>query len=157
MTPVQGETLFVDPFDEYELVGLPDGTWADITLVLDYQGWIAGPECLGLDCGATFIAMVFDQFFDARAVVRAATSGGQTSERDSLMLATRMQVGRPYRAAYRLEVRVGALGQHEASWTGRLRFSGLPDGARIVSCHGYGDGGTPIRASTWGQVKAAYR
>lgn len=157
VTPVSAETLLVTPIDYYELVGLPDGTPADITWVIDYDGWIDGPECVWPDCRAHVAVLMFNQFWDARAVVPAASSGGRTSESGSVELVTRMLAGQPHRMFMWLEILVGALGQFEGALTTRLRFSNVPAGARIVSCQGYGDVDTPIRASTWGRIKAAYR
>ena len=115
-----------------------------------------GPECSEPDCHAAFRAIVFNEFFFAQALVPAAMSGGRTSERNSLKLATRIQVGRRFRAGCLLRVEVAALGNHAAAWTGQLRFADLPKGTHIASCQGYAESPTPVRASTWGRLKAAY-
>jgi hypothetical protein len=44
----------------------------------------------------------------------------------------------------------------DAHATGVLRFSGLPQGAYVVSCQGY-DLPVPTLQSSWGQIKALYR
>jgi hypothetical protein len=38
-----------------------------------------------------------------------------------------------------------------------LTFSGLPDGARVESCQGFGTTATPVRRSSWGALKQRYR
>lgn len=39
----------------------------------------------------------------------------------------------------------------------RLHFVGLPEGATITSCNGYGETEVSVEESTWGRLKALYR
>jgi hypothetical protein len=48
-------------------------------------------------------------------------------------------------------------GAHGGRGVGNIRFTGLPTGARIVSCNGYDNVAVPIRVTSWGRVKTIYR
>jgi hypothetical protein len=48
-------------------------------------------------------------------------------------------------------------GNLESKAQATLSFVGLPPGAQVTSCKGFGAIATPSRPTTWGRLKAAYR
>lgn len=157
MTPVSGEEVFLFVGDLYDVVGLPIGTPIDIAINLEIDGSIGTPGCGGLDCGARFVARVFDEFFDATTVVVAPATTGSTTRHEVLSLPIHLTAGAPVRLGAIFDMTVAPGGNHGGEWTGRLYFTGVPAGARIVSCHGYGGDPTPARQASWGRIKTRYR
>ena len=157
ITPVAGESVFVSTADAYDLLGLAPGTIVTIDAVLDFEGGVGTPGCSGPDCAATFDAFLFDEFFFSQRQLEAPAHTGRTSEQNSLTLPVRFTAGRPNIIGCAFAMRTAPGGYHEGEWTGRLRFSGVPAGARVVSCQGYGDTAVPARPATWGKLKAMYR
>ena len=100
---------------------------------------------------------MFDESFFSSREIEAPAHTGRTSEQGSLTLSVRLTVGQPKIIVSSLAIRTAPGGYHEGEWRGRLRFSGVPAGARVVSCQGYGDTAVPVRPTTWGKLKAMYR
>ena len=69
--------------------------------------------------------------------------------------------GQPFTLFTVIETQVQGLGANlfgRADVSTRLRFDGVPAGARITSCHGFDSApNTPVAHSSWGRVKALYR
>ena len=66
----------------------------------------------------------------------------------------------PFALSTILELQVSGLGANlygRADLGTRLRFDRLPSGARVTSCRGFVNGTVPVRASSWGRIKATYR
>jgi hypothetical protein len=155
-SPADGEHVHVTLADEYVLVGPAVGTVVTVEAILDFEGSIGTPGCAGSGCGAQFRAILLDEFFNAMKAVDAPASSGDTRAEDSLPLSVRFTVGTPKVIYFGFELRTGAGAHHGGDWAGGLRFTGLPPGAHILSCSGYG-GATEVRPATWGRIKTLYR
>lgn len=64
--------------------------------------------------------------------------------------------GVPFEVVY--ETSAEAWGYYpSATMTCHLEFAGVPGGAEITSCNGYGLSKVPVKETTWGGIKALYR
>lgn len=146
--------LFVQAVDRYRVVGVPDGTPIALVALYDVDGWVQSPGCGGTGCHGYFGAQIAHE---ATAVKRVVDAGfnGRASLVETLQLPLDVTAGQEVELRFSLWFYRSSAGYY-GEGTGRLRFAGLPAGATVVSCQGYGSA-TPTQVSTWGRVKAAYR
>lgn len=145
--------------DDYDLEGVTPGTVVALTAALDVNGSVTSPGCGGSGCGGYFQASITQGASSTQQQVTFANpfAGGVASLVQTLTLPITITAGTPTTVAFELAVFVPAGGNAGGSGTGVLHFAGLPVGARVISCQGYGALATPSRRSTWGRLKTLYR
>lgn len=62
--------------------------------------------------------------------------------------------GTPFRMRYFVRAFAGELTY--AAWNGTFDFTGLPKGAAVTSCKGFGEKPVPARPTSWGRLKTTY-
>jgi hypothetical protein len=150
--------------DRYRIIGIPPGTLLSIRAELQVTGSIstncrftsdaggqvsaslseAGGEEASYRSGRTcFNCECFDYGDPAEAVLAIPIMRTAASADEEFQLGIRLFTG---------------AGNGHSSGTARLRFTGLPQGAAVVSCQGYRqEVPVPVLATTWSRIKAAYR
>jgi hypothetical protein len=152
LSPVQMSVMFGD---RYEVVGLPPGTAVTVQFVVDVVGRVRTQDCIEPGCHGTVSAIVFDEFFEYSVYRITAAEGSESSMSESYGLPIRFVVGEAKSYVFALLIGGRPAGNHEGEVRGSLRFTGLPAGARLVSC--LSDAPVPVSPTTWGRVKAIYR
>jgi hypothetical protein len=128
--------------DDYTVIGIPDGTPLTFAAELHVEGTRTGT---GAIC--------------AELSRNSAVYGSWPDGSVDAVLAYPLQVnaGEPFVLNVSFGFCWPELAQYgEGSAVGHLRFSGLPQGAAVVSCQSY-DVPVPTHIGTWGRVKAAFR
>jgi hypothetical protein len=143
--------------DAFDVTGVPSGTAVLLTaeFVVDGAVWTDG--CGGTGCGGVMGARL-RRGADS-AVVEHPTHlfSGRADYRDVLQLPLTIVAGSPETIEYQVWGHRTPGGNHGAEGTGLIRFQGLPPGAVVVSCKGYGQTPTLVRHTTWGRLKSVYR
>jgi hypothetical protein len=141
--------------DSYDITGVPPGTLVTVTAELQVSGVLRTFQCSG-GCGVDFFAVIwhgtdsqrYDASFEATSTDLNLPFSGTVS------LPVIIAAGRPQIIEFELRAErtalIPVLGQ------AMITFSGLPPGATIVSCQGYG-GIVPVRRASWGTLKTLYR
>jgi hypothetical protein len=144
--------------DRYDVVGVPAGSRVVVVAELSVEGAIIGLGCGGSGCWGT---LGFRLASGASAVesyiTRNLFAEGREPVEGGLVLPVTIVAGQPVTIERQLWARRAAGGNHGAEGIGRLRFSGLPEGARVVSCQGFGDLSVSTLRRSWGGLKSAYR
>jgi hypothetical protein len=138
--------MLVRTTDVYEITGVPVGVPYSFFAELYVHGTFVAP-------GNVYIDLEVD--VPNGAEVSAVFGSPATSVEEVVRLPLVYEAGQPFP----LIVRISASGLHpggSANTFSELWFSGLPAGARVVSCQDY-DVPVPARAGTWGELKAIYR
>jgi len=147
--------------DAYDVTGVAPGTALTLTAALDVNGYVTSPGCGGSGCGGYFQASITEGANSNQQQVTFPDpfAGGQADMVQTLVLPITITAGTPTTIAFELAVFVPAGGNAGGAGTGVIHFTGLPAGAQVVSCQGFGTGGgpTPARASSWGSLKTHHR
>ena len=139
-----GNDLYV--VDDFKLVAVPDGTPVHVLVNLLVSG-NGGDFGVG---GGSGNASILDDV-GGHADVSIAEPLQTT-----LVLGEDVIAGQPFRLTF--YVGDSCFGDGGASVTGHFSFSNLPAGGAIVSCNGYASNpSVPVRATSWGKLKALYR
>lgn len=145
--------------DDYDVTGVAPGTVVNLTAAFDVDGYVTSPGCGGSGCGGYFQASVTQGASSNQQQVTFPDpfAGGTTNMLQTLTLPITITAGTPTTVEFELAVFVPAGGNAGGAGTGAIRFTGLPAGAHVVSCQGYGTLATPARSATWGSLKTHYR
>ena len=136
--------------DDFRVVGVPEGTL--LTFTAELQVSIFGSSD---GCGSA-------GFGEGEATSRSASICG-SGVGDPFCCAANptltLPLTRLVNEVFRLTSTVNTHSRDgSAQSTGQLRFSGLPQGARVESCQGYvQDVPVPALPASWGSMKARYR
>lgn len=138
----------VTAVDDFKVVGIPEGTPLAFTATL-----------------AVSFSGAFEAYFGASlqdGILPATSAGGcacgQMFYGANYLLT--QSLSHPAGEVFRMTSKISAsCGSHGgAGSSGVLRFTGLPQGARVESCQGYiQDFPVPALPASWGAVKAQYR
>jgi hypothetical protein len=143
--------------DVYTLEGVPPGTPTPFQVLFEVSGdfiaagWDGHDPCspsawsFSVADGANLAtdSFTFNCFSGTGHVDRVTTLALVKTAEEAFTLLSRLTTFVSYR--------------DRTSVVGRIRFVGLPPGARVVSCQGFTDTGTTSsRRTSWGQVKTAY-
>lgn len=150
---------YVTARDAYDLQGLPAGTVVPLTAHFSVNGYVeSGLGCGGSGCSGFFGASLYQ---GATQVANQSVSVGFTGRSDlvqTLGFPFSLTVGQPVALGFQLYYFVQAGGDgYGGIGDGSLYFTGLPAGAKLVSCHGYSNLPTPTRTVSWGKLKTIYR
>jgi len=144
--------VMVRVVDSFDVTGLPPGTPVKTTLELRPTG--QATSCNGHGCGATFVGVV--RAGTDSVVADMSGEFGWTRSLPALMsLPLTLVAGSPAEAQLAVSYATGPGGGGTIDVSATWGFTGLPPGARVVSCTG-GDL-TPARGATWGALKIRYR
>lgn len=142
--------------DEYVVSGLAPGTDLACVATLEVHATVHN-ACSSSGCGNLLRARLRSGA-DAGEFFRDVSSGDATVD-GTVTLPLAVRAAEPFR----LEATISSHFQAATGcpsfvrFSGLLRFSGLPPGAVITSCHGYVGPAVPARAASWGRLKATYR
>ena len=148
-------STFVRLNDVFLLGGLVPGTPVPVVLELVADGQVSTPGCGGSNCwGYLGVRILADDASGTDSDGRNVFSGSQAAHAD-LGVPILFLAGVPKLIA----IELNALGSadHLVTGSATFRFTALPAGATVISCHGYLQAPTPAAPATWGRVKAAYR
>lgn len=125
--------------DQFQVVGVPAGTQATITLRL--FGWADGAQVLADDlAGHQIGAYKFAPDVNYDVSMPLTVTAGQLFPLTFTQSAS--AIGTMYNGFV----------------TASFAFTGLPPGASVISCNGYTSGSAvPTRRSSWGVLKSHYR
>lgn len=145
--------------DAFDVTGVAPGTPVTLTAEFEVDGHVASPGCGGSGCGGYFQASLTQGASTNAQQVTLPNpfAGGQVNLQQTLTLPVTITAGTPLVIAFELAVFVPAGGNAGGSGNGIIRFSGLPPGAQVVSCQGYGSSTTPVRPTSWGRLKTHHR
>jgi len=143
----------VDTEDEYWIVGLPPGTPVDFNAEFTVSGsWNVFPGVpQGEFSSEAFVAVPPDTSRYSIPIPGGCCHGGISR---SLSLPLHRLGGEHFHLGLHLGSR-NYRGRVDES--GQLQFTGLPPGAAVVSCQGFGGPSTPARHTSWGRLKTSYR
>jgi hypothetical protein len=150
---------FVIASDRYDIAGPAPGTIVPLTVEFDVNGYVeSAGDCGGSGCSGFFGARMFK---DGVTVVDQSVSVGFTGRADliqALQFPTSITVGQPTVIQFQLYYFVQAGGDHYGGiGDGAFHFTGLPAGAALISCQGFGGLPTEARHASWGKLKTIYR
>lgn len=149
---------YVTARDRYDVVGVPPGTPVVVVAELDVEGAIISRGCSASGCWGTLgFRLASGASVRESYLTRNLFAEGREPVEGSLMLPVTIVAGQPVTIERQLWARKAAGGNHGAEGIGRLRFAGLPEGVRVVSCQGFGDQSVPTLRRSWGGLKSAYR
>ena len=156
-----GGSTWVRVSDLYDVAGVAPGTpvLATAELLVD-DAWVETVGCGGTGCWGFVYARIVSgpDSIEASNGINVYESNTKVSLTPfGSKLGITFTAGTPIPLTFRIEGHQTAGGSHATDATARIRFSGLPAGASVVSCQGYVDPSTPARPSSWGRLKAAYR
>jgi hypothetical protein len=145
--------------DDFDVTGVAPGTPVAVIAEFEVDGYVSSPGCGGSGCGGYFQASLTQ---GANSNAQQVTlpnpfAGGQVNLTQTLTLPVTITAGSPLTIAFELAVFVPAGGNAGGSGNGTIRFSGLPPGANVVSCQGFGSATTPARSTSWGRLKTHHR
>jgi hypothetical protein len=139
--------------DSFVVVGPVEGTPLEFTAQLTLWGYVDNRGCGRACCYAGGQARLFE----------GSSSPAQVSFNScttSLSTTIEVQIHRLSGERFRVTAYIagGGIEGASASIYGSLRFSGLPEGASVVSCNGFlQDAPVPVARGSWGRVKTRYR
>ncbi len=150
-------STFIHTQDAYDLAGVPAGTAVTVTARFTVDSDVYTPGCGGTGCSGT-VGMVIDHGGQTVEQVHSVSLfNGEQTFHDVLELPVTIIAGQPETIGFEIYGHRNPGGNHGSDGTGTIDFAGLPAGASVTSCQGFGSLATPARASTWGRLKAAYR
>ena len=149
--------VHLDAFDDYDIIGVPNGTPVSLTAVLTVDGAVYTAGCGGTGCGGYYVARLIHGTEVAEAQHSDHLFQGRIEHHDVLSIPLTIIAGQPERLEFKLDGARSPGGSHGSEARGVLSFTGLPAGASVVSCQGFGVGPTPARRSSWGRLKSIYR
>ena len=149
---------YVDAVDLYDVVGVPAGTPVSLTAQLSVDGMVWTQfGCGGSGCGGYVTIHLGAGATATDTTYSFLIFNGSRSFHDVRSLPVTLFAGTPVQIDFRLGGARSPGGNHLSSASGLLTFTGLPPGATIVSCQGYGSLPVPAKRASWGSVKAIYR
>lgn len=153
-----GFATFVRVRDSYDLAGVAPGTPATITAELSVSGVVATANSCGPTCGVTFVATIRSGVESQRyqATFGETVNNGTSPFSGVVRLVVPFAAGQPRVVEFELWAQVG-FGGHPILGQAEIGFTGLPPGAAIVSCQGFGGTQVPVHRTSWGEVKTIYR
>lgn len=141
--------------ERFDVSGVPIGTPVPATIVFALDAEVLN-RCGGGGCGAYFIATLAS---GADSVIADASLPGPCDCTKTLSTTLELPVtitaGTPVEAAFRMLYHTSHVAWGRVSAVGFYGVTGLPSGVRAMACRGADL--TPVRRTTWGQVKSAYR
>jgi hypothetical protein len=150
--------------DQYRVEGVLPGTPVTLSADLDVGLNVYGYECpppgqlTATSASATLREGVSNQSSVSITTPVTCSGWGCCAHAKSERTVLRVSVTRPAGDAFTLHFDLATSGHGSAYGTGQLRFSGLPPGARVVSCQGYRqDFVTVAKQTSWGALKTIYR
>jgi hypothetical protein len=146
-----------DVYDEYDVTGVPAGTPVSLTVVLTVDGAIWTFHCGGTGCAGHYVARIIHGTDAAQANHSDNIFDGRIEHHDVVTLPLTIVAGQPERLEFYLAGGRALGGSHGSEAIAVISFTGLSAGMSIVSCQGFAGGVTPVRRSTWGQLKTRYR
>lgn len=143
--------------DAFDVRGVPAGTPVVLTAEFVVDGAVFTDGCGGTGCGGV-VGAGLRRGADSTVVEHPThLFSGRADYHDVLQLPLTIVAGSPETIEYQIWGHRTPGGNHGAEGTGLIRFQGLPPGAVVVSCKGYGQSPTPVRPTTWGRLKSVYR
>lgn len=139
--------------DSFVVVGPVEGTPLEFTAQLTLWGYVDNRGCGRACCYAGGQARLFEGLSSAAEV-------SFNSCTTSLSTTIEVQIHRLSGERFRVTAYIagGGIEGASASIYGSLRFSGLPEGASVVSCNGFHQNApVPVGRGSWGQLKTRYR
>lgn len=144
--------------DRYDLVDVPAGTTVHLVAELGVEGEILSLGCSASGCWGTLgFGLTAGTASSESYLTRNLFAPGREAVRGGVALPLTMVAGQPVVIERLLWAQKAAGGSHGAVGIGRLRFTGLPDGARVVSCQGYAAQAVPALRPSWGTLRVRYR
>ena len=144
--------------DEFDVVGVPAGTRVAAVAEMAVEGWIISLGCSPSGCWGYLDAGITSGPSTSQiTLAEELLPAGRLPVSGSVQLPVTLVAGQPEIIEFALSARRAAGGNNGAEGIGRIQFTGLPAGARVVSCNGYGNVATPARRRSWGQIKTIYR
>lgn len=150
---------YVTARDAYDVAGVPAGTPVPVTASFTVDDTIFDSgSCGGSGCSGTFTASIQHGTDTAQASHSPSLfAGARAIYHDVVQLPLTIIAGQPETIAFGMWARRATGGSHGASASGSIAFTGLPPGAAVTSCQGFGGNPTPARTPTWGRIKLLYR
>jgi len=144
-------------FDDFDVTGVPPGTVVNVLATLTVDGAVWTDGCGGTGCGG-FYWVWFRHGTDSLSVVQSDhLFTGRADHHDVIQLPVTFTAGQPEQLSIRAHGQRSPGGAHYSEATCVLTFSGLPQGADVVSCKGYSGAVVPVRTNSWGRLKTMYR
>lgn len=143
--------------DLYDVMGVPAGTPVSFTAQLAVEGMVWTSGCGGSGCGGYVSIHLGADGAVSDTTYSISLFNGSQSFSDVRRLPVTIVAGSPLRIEFELSGGRVPGGSHSSSGDGVLEFVGLPAGAVISSCQGYGSQVVPTRHVSWGSVKTIYR
>lgn len=140
--------------DSFVVVGPPEGTPFEFAAQLI----LTGSANTSYYCGCCY-GFASAQIIEGSS--NASTAGfyplcGAESIQTTLSVLIRRSAGERFRIGAHLSA--GGVEGGSGEIHGTLRFSGVPEGASIVSCSGFHQGApVPVVSGSWGRLKSRYR
>lgn len=144
--------------DSYDVAGVPAGTPVVVVAELSVEGAILSLGCSASGCWGTLgFSLASGASLRESYLTRNMFAEGREPVQGGVELPITIVAGQPVTIERQLWAQKAPGGNHGAEGIGRLRFSGLPEGARVVSCQGFQDDPVPTLRRSWGKLKSAYR
>lgn len=141
--------------DSFQVVGPADGTPLEFTAQLILWGSVNGRGCGRACCYAGAQARLLEGSSNA-AESTFRSPCGTTSINTTIEVQVHRLSGEGFLVT--ASVSGGGIEGASAAIYGTLRFSGLPEGASVVSCNGFRqDFPVPVARGSWGRLKTRYR
>ena len=142
--------------DRFDVTGVPPGTPVDVMLWIHIDGYAYTDGCSGTGCCGQ-LAATLRAFPDTATVTFIGhTFQGRADFTGDVVLPISLVAGTPRDLEAEMYARRCSGGAHTVTATGHVSFVGLPTGAVIVSCKGWGTA-TPALRRSWGELKTIYR
>ncbi len=152
-----GVTL-VQASDAYDIGGVAPGTAVTVTATLAVDSDIYTPTGCGDPNCAGYVDMLVRHGTDlAESQHTSVWTQNWMNFHDVLTLPVTIFAGAPEQIDFVLWGRRLPGGSHGCDASGTISFTGLPVGAFMISCQGYGGASTPAHRTSWGQLKTLYR
>jgi hypothetical protein len=144
--------------DLFDVEGVAPGTLVPVTVEARDWGWIATDGCGGSGCYG-YVSMRVTTPTDSQQALAEFNLFSPESRpfTSTVWCQAVLQAGSPIAVTFELQGGRALGGSHYSMSDAEYRFTGLPAGARVISCRGYADPGTPAFPRSWGSLKAAYR
>jgi hypothetical protein len=146
----------VDACDAYDVAGVTPGTPVSLTAMLSVDGSVSTTGCGGSGCGGVFYDRIQSGAVLDDRTHAIGVFNGSVPFHDDLSIPVTIVAGTPVEIHYHFEGYRSPGGSHMSQGVGTIGFAGLPPGARVTSCQGFG-AVTPVLPSSWGQLKVRYR
>jgi hypothetical protein len=146
----------LDAADAYDVAGVPPGTVVSVTALLSVDGSVSTTGCGGSGCGGVFYDRIQSGAVLDDRTHAIGVFNGSVPFHDDLSIPVTITAGTPVEIHYHFEGYRSPGGSHMSQGVGTIGFAGLPPGAHVVSCQGYG-AAVPVLPTSWGRLKVRYR